>query len=238
MTAGASHDEASSLSQYLRVLRRRWWIVLVCALLVPVAALFFSLRRPAQYAASAEVLLSRQNLGDLLSGTPDLTLVNNTSLMATQAELAHTPDVARAALAIAKTSDLTPGGLGRTDLRLRQREDRHPCVQRHRPRSRPGGSPRDVLGPGVCRLSQGARYEVARQGAEDVAATLDQLRAQGKRERSALYSSLEEKEQQLQTLLTLQTSQATLTRPPTPIKVAPTPTRNAILGLALGLVLG
>ncbi len=66
----------------------------------------------------------------------------------------------------------------------------------------------------------------------------DELRAQGQ-EGSALYTSLSEKEQQLQTLLTLQTSQANVTRrADDAAQVAPTPARNAILGLALGLVLG
>ena len=42
----------------------------VCTILVPAAALFFSLRQPARYVASADVLLSRTNLGATLSGSP------------------------------------------------------------------------------------------------------------------------------------------------------------------------
>ena len=106
-----SEHDSTSLSTYLRVLRRRKWIVLVCALLVPAAALFFSLRQPAQYAASADVLLSRQNLGATLAGASDLSLANDAALIDTQAELARTPDVARIALSIAKTGDLTPDEL-------------------------------------------------------------------------------------------------------------------------------
>ena len=238
MAAAASQHEGSSLSTYLRVLRRRKWIVLTCAILVPAAALFFSLRQPAQYAASADVLLSRQNLGNILTGTSDLTLANDDRLTATQAALAHTPDVARAALAIAKTSDLTPDELltsstvapkGTTDI-----------LEFRVTSGDPGRA--ELLATSFAQAYVAYREALdtrsLAKARRDVATTLKQLRAQG-RESSALYTSLEEKEQQLQTLLTLQTSQANVTRrADDATKVAPTPVRNAILGLALGLVLG
>jgi Mrp family chromosome partitioning ATPase/capsular polysaccharide biosynthesis protein len=233
-----SRHESASLSTYLRVLRRRKWIVLVCVVLVPAAALFFSLRQPAQYEASADVLLSRQNLGNLLTGTSDLTFGNASNLTATQSELAHTPDVARAALALAKTSDLTADELlgsstvsakGTTDILEFRVTD---------------GDPRRAE---LLATSFAEAYVTYREALDtralakarsDVTATLEQLRAQG-RDGSGLFTSLEEKEQQLQTLLTLQTSQANVTRrADQATQVAPTPARNAILGLALGLVLG
>ncbi len=56
---------------------------------------------------------------------------------------------------------------------------------------------------------------------------------------SPLHDSLLEKSETLATLETLQTSRASVIRSADEaVKVAPTPMRNAVLGLALGLVLG
>ena len=233
-----SRSESASLSTYLRVLRRRKWIVLACALLVPAAALLFSLRQADQYAASADVLLSRQNLGNVLTGTSDLTLVPDDRLTGTQAELAHTPDVAKAAIAIAKTPTLTPEELlasstvaakGSTDI-LEFRVVDHDSRRA------------ELLATSFAKAYVTYRGKLdtrsLAKARRDVTTTLEQLKAEG-RDRSALYTSLEEKDQQLQTLLTLQTSQASVTRKADEAtKVAPKPARNAILALALGLVLG
>ena len=114
-----STHELTSLSTYLRVLRRRMWIVLVCTILVPAAALFFSLRQPAQYVASADVLLSRTNLGATLSGSPTASpFTYDTTLAGTQTELAHTPDVAQIALGVAKLDGRhVAARIARRDLR-------------------------------------------------------------------------------------------------------------------------
>ena len=61
----ASHgpgDDARTLTDYLRVLRRRKWIVVVAVVLAPLAAVLVSVRQQHVYQASAEVLLNRQNL--------------------------------------------------------------------------------------------------------------------------------------------------------------------------------
>ena len=68
--------------------------------------------------------------------------------------------------------------------------------------------------------------------------TLAQLKREG-RQKSDLYVSLEEKEQQLGVSQTLQTNQAFLIRRATgAAQIAPTPRKNTILALMLGLVLG
>ncbi len=47
MTHGDEHA-LPSLSSYLRVLRRRKWVIVVCMLVVPITAYFYSARQPAQ----------------------------------------------------------------------------------------------------------------------------------------------------------------------------------------------
>src|SRR5439155_5879570 len=57
--------------------------------------------------------------------------------------------------------------------------------------------------------------------------------------RSALYATLSDKAQQLETALTLQTSTASVVRIPDGAgKVQPRPVRNGILGFVLGLIVG
>ncbi|HEY8630189.1 MAG TPA: Wzz/FepE/Etk N-terminal domain-containing protein, partial [Gaiellaceae bacterium] len=61
----------ATLGDYLKVVRRRKWIILQALVLVPAAAVAFSLHQTKLFQASAEVLLSRQNLAASLTGTQD-----------------------------------------------------------------------------------------------------------------------------------------------------------------------
>jgi uncharacterized protein involved in exopolysaccharide biosynthesis len=102
----------STLRDYLQVVRRRKWVIVQAVILVPVAAVLFSIRQPAQYSASAEVLLSQQDLGSALTATQDTNIYTPADRRAqTQADLARVPSVARLALAKVRGSGLTPDGL-------------------------------------------------------------------------------------------------------------------------------
>src|SRR4051794_9622608 len=68
LTSGhASH--AATLRDYLNVARRRKWIIVQAVVLVPVAAVLFSLHQQKLYQAQAQVLLSTQNLAAQLTNT-------------------------------------------------------------------------------------------------------------------------------------------------------------------------
>src|SRR5438105_2244269 len=101
---------ATTLQDYLRVVRRRKWIILLAAVMVPAAAVAFSLHQKHRYRATAEVLLSEQNLAGALtnlqaaSGPLD-------RLDQTQAVLARLPEVARQTLEALGLRERTPGQL-------------------------------------------------------------------------------------------------------------------------------
>jgi uncharacterized protein involved in exopolysaccharide biosynthesis len=102
------HD-GSSLHDYLAVLRRRKWLVLLAVVVVPAVAIALSLLQTSKYQASAEVLLSRQNLGALLNNVNDQSLAGDPARLAqTQADLAQVPEVARRTLALAGIKNMTP----------------------------------------------------------------------------------------------------------------------------------
>jgi polysaccharide biosynthesis transport protein len=230
---------ASSLRDYLRIVRRRKWIILQVAIVVPAAAAAFSLQQSRLYEASSEVLLSRQNLAAALTDTPDVTLSEDAArLVETQANLARVPKVAAAVLADAQLSDRSPqefldssrvSGKANADLLQFAVTDRSPAlaVRLASAYARQFTVYRRRLDTAAL---QTARAELGRR--------LTALEKSGDR-RSALYATLVEKEQQLRTMEALQTANAFVVRSADEARqVQPRPVRNAILGLALGLVLG
>lgn len=213
--------------------------MLLCTVLVPAAAFLFSARQPAEYSSTAEVYLNKQNLASALTGIEDTTLfVDEERAAETQASLASVPAVATKALELAGVDDLTPEDLiaqaeiapmGLTDIIEFTVFDGDPAMA-------------EKLASAYAEAFTIYRGELDTRAIvkarEEVTAALARLQAQ-ERQDTDLYASLEESQQQLQTLETLQTSRAYVIRhADEAVQIAPTPMRNAILGLMLGLVLG
>jgi succinoglycan biosynthesis transport protein ExoP len=232
-----SRQESPSLSTYLRVLRRRKWIVIVCALLVPATAYFLSARQPAQYQASADVYLSSQDLAGALTGI-SAQYVDEVRLADTQAMLAQVPLVAQRAIKLSGLEGITPGGLlgsasvvpvsGTNILTFTVTSGDPATAER--------------LATAYARAFTTYRGELdsqaVRRAREEINTKLDQLEAEGEG-RAQLAASLRSKDQQLATLEALQTSRTYVIRTADgAAQIAPTPRRNALLGLMLGMVLG
>ncbi len=212
MAEGASHHEAASLSAYLRVLRRRKWIVIACAILVPAAALFFSMRQTTQYQSSAEVFVNKENIASALTGIQDTTLfVDEQRAADTQAALAVVPDVARNALAIAGEKGADPHALlaiasvapkGDTDILEFTVTD--PDPER---------AQRLATAYAVAFTRYRAKLDTASivSARKEVFDSLKTLEDEG-RTNERLYQILTEKQSQLQTLQTLQTKRSAVTR--------------------------
>jgi uncharacterized protein involved in exopolysaccharide biosynthesis len=65
-----------TLTAYGQVVRRRIWVVLGVAIVIPLVAVFVSKLEDPVFEASANVLVSRENVAATLAGVPD-TLVNS-----------------------------------------------------------------------------------------------------------------------------------------------------------------
>jgi polysaccharide biosynthesis transport protein len=240
LTGGHHHAEHSTtLRDYLQVLRRRKWIVLQAVVLVPLAAVLFSLHQQKLYQASAQVLLSSQNLAAQLTNTQSTGInLQPDRIAATQAGVARVPVIAQRVLRLV-------GGTGLT-------------VGQFLSDSSVSTSPNaDLLGfkvtnhdPQLARTLVDAyarEYTIYRRqldtGAINTAlksatVRLKELSRAGGRH-GALYASLVERQQTLATMAALQTANATvIQRADGASQVQPRPTRNGILGLALGIVLG
>ncbi len=236
LTSDRTPESASTLRDYLHVVRRRRWIILQAVVLVPAAAIAFSLNQETRYQATADVLL-RGSLS--LSGIGDGSLSSDPGRVAqTQADLARVPEVAQRVAATLGVAGLDGGRVlaqtsvtpkANTDLLSFSAVDADPLVARRiaTQYAREFTRYKTKLDTAAIRLARA-----------DFAERLRQLEIEGRRS-SRLYDSLAEKEQELATAEALQTTNAFLVREADgAVKVQPDPMRNGVLGLALGLVLG
>jgi len=237
MTTGGHAAHATTLRDYLHVVRRRKWIILQAVVLVPLAAVLFSLHQQKLYQASAQVLLSSQNLAAQLTGTQAVS--NPPDRVAqTQAELARVPQLAQRVLAHVRGTGLTVQQfLSSSSVSAAANADILTIdVTNHDPQL-------------ARRLvdAYATQYTIYRRQLDtssiklalaSVDRRIKQLLDAGDR-RSALYASLVEREQTLATMVALQTSNASVVkRADGAAQVQPKPKRNGILGLVLGIVLG
>jgi Mrp family chromosome partitioning ATPase/capsular polysaccharide biosynthesis protein len=235
MDGGGEHP--LSLRDYLGVLRRHKWIILICVVLFPLAAVALSLRQQRLYEATAEVLISHQNLAASLGGLQqDFTEADR--LAQTQASLARVPEVAKRALAAARVTSLTADEL-LNDSKVSTQPNADlldfSVTNRSRTLAERLATAYAQSFSGYQREVDSAAYASARR---DVEAQMAQLRAAGAKG-SGLYAELVSKRKQLRTLETLQTSSAVLVRSADSAhQVQPRPVRNGILGFVLGLGLG
>ena len=228
----------STLRDHLSVLRRRKWLVLTVVVLVPVLAVALSMLQSAKYSASSQVLLSRQSLANSLNGVVDPSLtVDPQRLIDTQTSVAESPPVAALVVKRAKIS-LTPAGfLAISSVSSKPDQDVLVFHVQHR---RPAVARRlaNLYATSYTAYSNTLSTRAIRSARAEVQGKIGQLEASGDR-KSALYADLVNKDEQLATMEALQTGNATLlVRASGASKVQPTPVRNGLLALFLGLVLG
>jgi tyrosine-protein kinase len=232
-SASTTHH-VSTLRDHLLVLRRRKWTVIQAVIIVPAAALAFSLHQQPMYQGSAQVLLSSQDLGNQLTGTQDTSVYTPADRRAqTQADLARVPSVARAAVrethqnmspgAFLSASTVTPGA--NADILTFTVENSNPRL--------------------AARLATAyAHSYVTYRLAVDTApimAALKEVEGQIAKlpPKGSLFNNLEDKATQLRTLAALKTANASVVRnSASAVQTAPRTTRNVVLGLLLGLFLG
>jgi tyrosine-protein kinase len=235
----AQGSDQSSLRQYLGVVRRRKWIALAAIVLVPAAAIVFSQRQQALYQGKARVLLSSQNLAAQLTGTQATGITLTPDRIAqTQADVARVSQVARGVLERVPGTGLTPAGLlAASSVSTSPNAD----VLTFRVTNHdPGLAARLVNAYAQAYVAY--RHKLDTQAIKNalngVNRRIDELAAGGDG-KSALYANLVDRQQTLETMEALQTSNASvIQRAGGAAQTQPRTTRNAILGLLLGIVLG
>jgi succinoglycan biosynthesis transport protein ExoP len=238
MTTPDHPSPQRTLTDYLAIIRRRKWVVVVPLLLVPIVAYLYSSQQPAAFAASSEVLLSPQDLGSALSGFTNADVLTDPERFAeTQAALARVPEVARRAVEKAGVETMTPGALlGNSSVGVRGNADLLKFTVNH-------AEPAVAAQLATAYAQAFSEYSLeldtanlanARNDLERNIAALQRQRATG----TPLYQELTRKAQELRTMELLQRKPKVVATADSASQIAPTPKRNAVLGLTMGLLLG
>lgn len=216
-------------------------VVILCAILVPAAALAFSFYQQPVYQGQANVLLSRQNLANSLTDTPDpnANASDGDRVAQTQSELAQTPIVAKRTLEAVGQSDRSVRDfLKKVDVSSATNSDI--LVFKVDDSSKPLAA---QLANEMAKQYSLYRTEVdtsaINRALDEVDKRITALNENGAGENSTLRATLLDKQEQLRTLQALQTSNSYVVRTEDDAKqVEPTPIRNVILGFILGTMLG
>ena len=235
---GVSRDGAT-LHDYLRVLRRRKWIILTAIIVVPAVAVAMSMRQQALYQSTAEVLLTNKDISAGLTGVSGSSVFQTSERIAqTQADLATTPTVARRALASAGIDDMSAYQLlGSVSVQPRADADLLDFTVTSAIPARAV-----TLATAFAREFTIYKNELDTAGVRktlaEASSQLDALENQGRTETTE-YLSLQDKVQELRTLQALQASNSFLVQPARgAAQVQPRPFRAGVLGFLVGLVLG
>ena len=201
----------SPLHEYLDVLRRRRWIVLTSVVVSTAIAIGLSMVQKPSYLASAEVLLGRQSLANSLSNVTDPLSIDPARLIETQVNIAETPQVAAAVLKAAHLKDRTPGAFlaassaapkGNADVMVFSVEDRSPQL---------ASRLATLYAERYISYANALATHAIRTARAEIESKMAQL--EFARDTSGpVYANLSQTDQQLVTMETLQTGNASLLR--------------------------
>jgi Mrp family chromosome partitioning ATPase/capsular polysaccharide biosynthesis protein len=211
----------------------------VVTLLAGAGSFLLAIRQTPRYEAVAQVLLRSENVPSIVTDSANPNAGTQPDrIAATQAQLARVPEVARRALAIAGRRDRGPTDLLRsssvssnptTDLLSFTVEDGDREVA-------------ETLATAYARAYVRYRYAVDAEAyltaGRQLERRLAELRSSGRVD-SPLYDELAARQQQLESIVTLQTANARLVRPAADAaQTQPRPARALAIGLPAGLLLG
>jgi len=228
----------TTLTDYWAIVRRRAWTVVLPIVLAPAAAVLFSSMQTPLYSASASVLINRENIVNLVTGTTP-GFDDPERIMQTQANLARSPELIARVLQTSGVPQISVGAL----------------LAESSVSARPNA---DVLDFNVKDESSSAAKRLAtayanaytkfriekdtaalNQALERVRLRMNELRAKGVDAASPQFTPLVTLQSQIETATTLQTSNTSvLQQADSATKVRPRTKRNGILGIFLGGVLG
>jgi capsular polysaccharide biosynthesis protein/Mrp family chromosome partitioning ATPase len=229
------------LREYLDILRRNRWVVLAAVIIVPAVAIMLSLAQPVRYAATARVLLNTQNLASSSLATTQqvpASPVPPDRVADTQAQLARVTTVMQRVQRSGSAAGMTIQQLlSSSSVSSDPNADLLSFTVTAATPER-AEAIATAYATAFTRYRSGLDTAPVRRAQAHVQTLLTELEAQG-RTGSSLYRSLQAKDQSLQSLEVLRTSNATVVQQAmTATQVQPKTARNALIGIALGLLLG
>ena len=233
------HHQGTALREYLRVMRRRAWIVVLIVAVVTAAAVGLSLRQDKLYRASAEVLLRPTTpVGLDPSADPGSSSAQAERYNATQVKIAGLPLVAERVIKAAGIEDMTPRKfLNKSNVTADKTADLLEFAVTL-------GDPdlAERLATEYARQYSAYRSELDTAALDRVIGALNTQLSEFKtpeEKSSPAYANLLDRKNELETLRELSENNAFLVRSAdTARQVQPRPTRNGILAGMLALFLG
>lgn len=228
-----------TLRDHIRVLRRRWWILLAAVVAVPGAAVALSLQQHDLYRATSDVLLPQPGgAGAALAGVAEATSAQQAERYARrQAEIAASPALAAQVLKDVALTGVTANELlERTDVSARKDVD----VLAFSVTARSAAEAMrlaSAYADAYTRFQPLSDLTAIDRALRDTNRRLARLREAGA-EDSPLYASLVDRAEQMRTLKALRGTASVLRPATTAEQVQPRTFELLFLGLALGLVLG
>ena len=233
-------ERLPGIRHYLRLLRRRWWVIAICTVIVPVIAFLVSKQQTQLYSATSQVLVNFTDVSAAASSQSRETAFSKDDVsrfLATQSTVASAPAVARNTVKAAKVKGLTQSELtSNTTVSIA-----------------PGTSVLDIkvinenpkLAMKLSKLyaqqyiayRRGIDTDVLKRAANRLTARLKVLRKQGSQR--SLYPALVRQRDALSTAASLRNQNSLLVASPTHAKLEqPKTARNTAVGLAVGIALG
>jgi receptor protein-tyrosine kinase len=230
--------QSSTLRDYLQVVRRRKWIVVAVLVAAPLAAVAVAMMQQPRYSASAEVLLSRQNLANSLNNVVDPTAsIDPQRYVDTQTNVAQSPEIARGVIAAAKLKTTPVEFLQSSSVTSKTGTDVLVFTVTDRHASSAQGLA-TLYAKQYIDFANTLSTQSIRAARSEVQTKLATLEAGG-RCSGGLCADLLSKDQQLATMEALQTGNATLIKAAdSASQVQPAPVKDGLLGLLVGIALG
>jgi succinoglycan biosynthesis transport protein ExoP len=233
-------NRPTTLADYLAIVRRRKWIILLPLLVAPAMAFILTSRQQPVYSASAEIYVKRADIAAAVAGVTDPTLqVDPVRFLNTQASVAGDPKLAQRVVAVAGVRGMSAGALlGSSNVTPNPDADLLNIAVTN-------GNPDAAVRLANAYASEFTKYRTELDTArindalEGVKARIKSLRAHGVSIDSASYATLLDSQTRLETVGKLLADNTYILRPAEGAgKVSPRPKRNGIIGLILGGILG
>jgi polysaccharide biosynthesis transport protein len=112
MTEGSA-NKPTALSDFLAILRRRAWLIVIVLVITPTAAIVLSSLQTPLYRATAKVLVNRANIVSAITNVTDPSTLGNdpTRFLTTQSDIARSPRLVSQVVDAAGVPGVTVGSL-------------------------------------------------------------------------------------------------------------------------------
>jgi succinoglycan biosynthesis transport protein ExoP len=239
MVSPMTSNRPTSLADYVAILRRRWWMIAIPLVIAPVGAFIVAKSERSVYRANATVYINRTPATAAATGIYDQSAAQDpVRFFQTQADLARDPAlldrVAHSAGGIsggqlAGISSVSPSA--DADLLNFSVES---------PDRRAAASLANAYADEFTRFQPEQNRTSLTTALTTVRSKMATLRGNGVSQSSPVYAELLNRESQLETALALQAGNAPRLVQPAggAAQIRPRPKRSALLGLALGTILG